>query len=221
MKTTIHLMRHGEVHNPQRILYGRLPGFRLSDLGQKMAESSAQGLVEAGADLALIVASPLLRTQQTALPSALAYDLPITADSRLVEGWNHFEGADIAANKLQALHPSHWRNFLNPLRPSWGEPYAQILERMRAVIADTLEVSMGREALLVSHQLPIWMVRSWVEGWPLAHLPFQRECSLASITSLVFDDYTLVGCYYWEPAGQLLKFAADLVPGTSEAQVLK
>ncbi|MCS4483880.1 histidine phosphatase family protein [Gleimia sp. 6138-11-ORH1] len=221
MQTTIHLMRHGEVANPERVLYGRLPGFELSALGHKMAFASAQGLRKEEADLALIAASPLLRTQQTALPAALEYDLPVTADARLVEAWNHFEGADIASNWKQALRPEHWSQFLNPFRPSWGEPYVQILARMRSVIADTLEVAYGREALLVSHQLPIWVVRSWVEGWPLAHLPYQRECSLASITSLVFDDYTLVGCYYWEPAGHLLKHAADLVPGTSEAQNLQ
>lgn len=160
-----------------------------------------------------------MRAQQTALPTALAFDLPVTADSRLVEAGNLFEGADIAANRWQLAYPSNWARYRNPFAPSWGEPYTQIVKRMSAVIADTLEVAKGREALLVSHQLPIWTVRSWVEGWSLAHLPFQRECSLASVTSLIFEDDTLVGCYYWEPAGHLLSKAADMVPGTSAAQL--
>ena len=35
--TTIHFVRHGEVHNPDHILYERLPGFHLSDRGRRMA----------------------------------------------------------------------------------------------------------------------------------------------------------------------------------------
>lgn len=221
MQTTIHLMRHGEVHNPQRVLYGRLPGYGLSHLGFQMTATSALALADRKTDLALITASPLLRAQQSAGPAARLFNLPVTADSRLVEAGNSFQGATAAEIRATALNPVEWRRFANPLRPSWGEPYTQIVERMRSVVADTLEVAMGREALLVSHQLPIWALRSWLEGWPLAHLPFQRECSLASLTSLVFDDYTLVGLYYWEPAAHLLEQAADLVPGKSEAQLLK
>lgn len=221
MQTTIHLMRHGEVHNPQRVLYGRLPGYGLSHLGFQMTATSALALADRKTDLALITASPLLRAQQSAGPAARLFNLPVTADSRLVEAGNSFQGATAAEIRATALNPVEWGRFVNPLRPSWGEPYTQIVERMRSVVADTLEVAMGREALLVSHQLPIWALRSWLEGWPLAHLPFQRECSLASLTSLVFDDYTLVGLYYWEPAVHLLEQAADLVPGKSEAQLLK
>jgi broad specificity phosphatase PhoE len=44
MKTIVHLLRHGEVYNPTKILYGRLPGFRLSELGVQMAQAAADSL---------------------------------------------------------------------------------------------------------------------------------------------------------------------------------
>ena len=75
----------------------------------------------------------------------------------------------------------------------------------------------GREALLVSHQLPVWTTRLWLEGRSYLHDPRRRQCSLASLTSLTFDGRTLVGLAYWEPAGDLLRSAEDMVPGTSAA----
>ena len=59
----------------------------------------------------------------------------------------------------------------------------------------------GREALCVSHQLPIWTLRRYLEGKRLWHDPRRRQCSLASLTSLVFDDEELVDIVYSEPAG--------------------
>jgi len=79
-RTVVHLLRHGEVHNPGRILYGRLPGFRLSEDGQQMACDAAEAL--RGRDVAEVVASPLLRAQQTAAPIAAVFDVGITTDVR-------------------------------------------------------------------------------------------------------------------------------------------
>ena len=75
--TIVHLLRHGEVDNPTGVLYGRLPGFRLSERGRAMAEMVAEHLAGAdGArrDLVHLVASPLQRAQETAAPvAALPY----------------------------------------------------------------------------------------------------------------------------------------------------
>ncbi|MDU0938323.1 MAG: histidine phosphatase family protein, partial [Dermabacter sp.] len=67
-ETIVHLVRHGEVHNPGKILYGRLPGYRLSERGEQMARLTGAALAER--DIAKVVASPLLRAQQTAKPIA-------------------------------------------------------------------------------------------------------------------------------------------------------
>ena len=64
----MHVLRHGEVFNPSKILYGRLPDFHLSELGKQMAKADAQAL--SGRDVTYVVASPLERAQETAEPIA-------------------------------------------------------------------------------------------------------------------------------------------------------
>lgn len=219
MRTVIHLMRHGEVDNPEAILYGRMPGFGLTELGRQMAIEVARVLVDSGHEITGVVSSPLLRAQQTALPTARAYDLPILSDQRLVEAWNTFEGETVNRNRLMLAHPKYWKRYVNPFKPSWSEPYSDLVSRMSAATSDALAQFEGSEVLMVSHQLPIWTLRSFVEGRPLWHDPRKRECSLASLTSLQFENATLKSVTYWEPAGNLLERAADMVPGSSDAGV--
>ena len=216
-RTTIHLMRHGEVHNPEGILYGRLPGYHLSELGLQMAVQVADVLSASGHDIAAVITSPLERARETGAPTAAAFDLTPTTDVRLIEAGNHFEGVPVNRNRCVLARPEHWRYYLNPLRPSWGEPYTGLVARMSAAVRDAIGRAEGHEALLVSHQLPIWATRLWLEGRLLVHDPRRRQCSLASLTSLTFDSRTLVGLSYWEPAGDLLRRAEDMVPGTSAA----
>ncbi|HME18086.1 MAG TPA: histidine phosphatase family protein, partial [Mycobacterium sp.] len=89
-QTRIHLVRHGEVHNPEGVLYGRLPGFRLSDKGIRQAQAVADAL--AGRDIVALIASPLQRAQETAAPIAARHDLPVGTDPDLIESANFFEG---------------------------------------------------------------------------------------------------------------------------------
>jgi broad specificity phosphatase PhoE len=201
--TVVHLLRHGEVDNPRGILYGRLPGFRLSDIGVKMAERVASTLENR--DIIHLVSSPLERAQQTAKPSADALDLEITTDDRVIEAANVFEGQPFGPGDGALRRPATWRHLYNPLRPSWGEPYRDIVVRMLAAMHDARVAGHGHEALIVSHQLPIWIVRSFVEGRRLAHDPRRRQCSLASLTTFTYSGDDVVSVAYSEPA-------ADLVP---------
>ncbi|MDN5858177.1 MAG: histidine phosphatase family protein [Pseudonocardia sp.] len=200
MSTTIvHLLRHGEVHNPEKILYGRLPGYRLSTLGERQAEIVAEHL--RGVDLAAVVASPLERAQQTALPTATAHGLDIVTDERLIEAANLFEGRRVAVGDGALRSPRHWPLLRDPFTPSWGEPYRQIVERMLAAVRRARELGAGHEVLCVSHQLPIWTLRRYVTGRRLWHHPNRRQCSVASLTSLVFNGAELNEVRYSEPAG--------------------
>ena len=97
-RTIIHVMRHGEVDNPNGVLYGRLPGFGLTELGHQMAARAADYLQESGADIARVISSPLLRAQLTAAPTAAAYGLSIATDPRLIESDNVFEGLPVNSN---------------------------------------------------------------------------------------------------------------------------
>ena len=201
-RTVIHLMRHGEVHNPHGILYGRLPGYHLSERGRQMAEIVAEHL--AGRDVTRVIASPLERARETAVPIAQAHGLDVDTDERLLEAGNHFEGLAFGVGDGSLRHPAHWPKLVNPFRPSWGEPYERIATRVLAVVERARREASGSEAVLVSHQSPVWITRRKIEGKRLWHDPRKRECSLASLTSLTFDGERLVALDYSEPAASLL-----------------
>jgi broad specificity phosphatase PhoE len=207
-RTTVHLMRHGEVFNPTGVLYGRLPGFRLSEAGEGMARTAAAWF--AGRDVTHLVASPLERAQQTAEPIAQALGLEIATDERLIEAGNSFEGKTFGVGDGSMKHPENWWRLRNPWKPSWGEPYREIAARMLGAVATARDATRGAEAVCVSHQLPIWTVRLHLEGRSYLHDPRKRECGLASVTSLVYDDDRLVRLEYAEPAGAT---DPDAVPG--------
>ncbi len=218
-QATVHLLRHGEVHNPDGVLYGRLPEFHLSDLGRQMARMLADHFAERaaqGANIVHLAASPLTRAQETAGPIAQALQLQIATEPRIVEAANYFEGLKVS--KAELFRPKHWVQFRNPLRPSWGEPYTEQAARVLAAVQDAraLAVELGgdrAEAIMVSHQLPIWATRLRAEGKPLWHDPRKRECTLTSLTSLIFDDGgALERVEYSEPAAVLLPGAAS-TPG--------
>lgn len=198
LRTTVHLLRHGEVHNPDKILYGRLPGFGLSADGLQMAHDAAEALRMH--DVVSVVASPLQRTQETAGPIAAVFGLPAQTDDRLIESTNYFEGSKPVEDGAWK-QPRNWHVLHDPFTPSWGEPYAEIAERMLAAATDARDRAEGHEAVLVSHQLPIWTVRRFVEGRPLWHRPDRRQCGLASLTSLTWQGPDLVTVTYTEPAG--------------------
>jgi len=200
VRTVVHLLRHGEVHNPERILYGRIPGFRLSANGRDQADLAAKTLVDA--DLTAVLASPLQRAQETAAPAAAQHGVDIITDDRLIEADNSFEGKRVAVGDGALRRPQYWWLLRDPFTPSWGEPYLEIAERMLAAVHRARELASGHEALCVSHQLPIWTLRRYVTGRHLWHDPRRRQCALASLTSLVFDDGELVQLRYTEPAGR-------------------
>ncbi|MDN5747723.1 MAG: histidine phosphatase family protein [Pseudonocardia sp.] len=199
MTTTVHLLRHGEVNNPDGILYGRLPGFRLSENGRNQAEIVAKTLVDA--DLGAVVASPMQRAQETARPVAAAHGLEIGTDEGLIEAANLFEGELVSVGDGALRTPRHWPKLRDPFTPSWGEPYLRIAHRMLGAVHRARELAPGREVLCVSHQLPIWTLRRFVTGQRLWHDPRRRQCGLASLTSFVFTDGELTQLRYAEPAG--------------------
>jgi len=205
-RTVVHLLRHGEVLNPSGVLYGRLADFHLSDLGREMAETVAAHLVDH--DVTMVVASSLERAQETAAPIASAHGLSITTDERVIEADNYFEGKTFGVGDGSLRKPRHWPKLVNPFKPSWGEPYEEIADRMLVAIADARVFARGHEAVIVTHQLPVWTVRSKLEGRRLWHDPRKRQCSLASLTSLTFLGDELESITYSEPAAALLPGAS-------------
>jgi broad specificity phosphatase PhoE len=199
LTTIVHLVRHGEVANPDGVLYGRLPGFLLSEDGEMMAKNAAIYL--AGRDVTLVRSSPLERAVQTAEPIAAQFNLPIETDERLIEPWNHFEGLTVGVGDGSLRAPRHWIYLRNPFRPSWGEPYKDVAARVLAAAGDAANAARGHEAVCVSHQLPIWVTRRFAEGRRLWHDPRRRQCALGSVTSLTYQGDQIVSVAYAEPSG--------------------
>ena len=207
-RTVVHLLRHGEVFNPEGVLYGRLPGYYLSDLGEQMAVRAADAL--AGHDVTLVVSSPMERAQQTATPMAQRHEVPIEIDPNLIEADNVFEGQRVSVGDGVLKQPRAWRHLWNPFRPSWGEPYDEVAARMHLAIDSARDRARGHEAVLISHQLPIWIARLKAEERRLWHDPRSRQCSLASLTSLTYDGDTLSAITYTEPSRDLLAKASKI-----------
>jgi len=200
--TTVHLLRHGEVHNPEGVLYGRRDGYHLSELGRAMAERVAD--VIGDRDIVHLRTSPLERAQETAAPLAAARGLTPVLDRRVIESSNVFEGKRFGHGDNALRKPSSWIHLWNPFKPSWGEPYKEVVPRMLAAVYDTRDAARGHEAVIVSHQLPIWITRLALEKRSFFHDPRKRQCTLCSLTSLEFHGDDLATIRYSEPAGDLI-----------------
>ena len=199
VRTAVHLVRHGEVHNPDHILYGRLPGFGLSETGRTQAQRVAEHL--ATADVTALFVSPMQRAQETAAPIAEKLGVDPVTEDRLIEAANGFEGQHVGVGDGALRRPEFWPLLRNPFRPSWGEPYLEIAHRMLGAAHRARAAAAGHEAVCVSHQLPIWTLRRFLAGERLWHNPSARQCALGSVTTLLFDDESLVDIAYTEPSG--------------------
>jgi len=210
--TLIHLVRHGEVFNPTGVLYGRIPGFGLSELGVRMAAATAHHF--AGRQVSALYASPLQRAQESAAPWSELFGQDLRTDERFVEPWNLFEGRSSRFRTI-VTKPAEWPKVRNPFRPSWGEPYSEVARRMLAAIDEAWQEQDGGEIVIVSHQLPIVMVQRAVAGVHLWHDPRARRCTLSSVTTLARIADAPAGrpryreVSYLEPAAALLAEAID------------
>ena len=199
-RTIVHVMRHGEVHNPEGVLYGRLPDYHLSERGRAQAEAVAEWLAKR--DIVYVVASPLERAQETAAPIAAGHGLPIDVDESLIESHNVFQGQRVSPGDGALRDPRNWWHLRNPRSPSWGEPYREIAGRMESALLRARARGAGHEAVAVSHQLPVETLRRAMNSEPLHHFPTRRMCNLASVTSFYFNGDDYVGWGYSELAGR-------------------
>ena len=174
-------MRHGEVNNPGGVLYERLPNFGLTSKGRDLAQSALRHVPLAS--ISRLVVSPLQRARESMEPWEKSTGLTATVDDRVIEPWNEFRGMALDGGLSLATRPDLWKFLINPLQPSWGEPYQDIAQRMLAAMRDAADLVDGGDVVIVSHQLPIWMVHRAMADKPLAHLPGTRRCSLSSVTS--------------------------------------
>jgi broad specificity phosphatase PhoE len=178
-----------------------------------MAQAAATDLVHRGRPVARIVASPLQRTRESAEPIASAFNLPVSIDDRIIEPTNKFEGKRMRGRHGALRDARNWPALVNPARPSWGEPYRSIAERMFAAIDDAFQSVSDEnpgDVVLVSHQLPIWMVHCALAGTRFPHDPRKRRCALSSITTLSLRGSGVAEIGYSDPAARLSIGATDV-----------
>ena len=198
MTGTIHLVRHGRVENPTGVIYGRLPGYHLSEVGRAQAERAADRL--AGSPIGVMWASPLERAQETAAIIASRHDaLEIVTDERLIESATTLEGVSRTLLAL-ATSPKHWWSLRNPLKPSWGETYAEVRGRMLEAIAEAFDEASGSDVVFVSHQTPVVVARSALaRRWGPPWLGGPR-CSTGSISTIELREGRAVTASYFVPS---------------------
>jgi len=184
---TISFIRHGHVHNPQRLLYGRLPGFALSERGRAEAQIMAAAVCELSPSA--LYSSPLLRARQTAAAIiAQNSHLELRISSLINEVHTAFQGRPLA--ELAAFGFDLYVG--NP--PGYEQP-EDVLARMRRFIARVRRRHPGEHVLAVTHGDPITFVIQWASGLPIG--PREREALVelglsggypapASITTLTF-----------------------------------
>ncbi|MEN9603995.1 MAG: hypothetical protein RL545_684 [Actinomycetota bacterium] len=183
-------------------MYGRLPHFHLSENGKKMAEAAAKTLKDLGVKPAKLVVSPLTRTQESAAPIAQIFKATPDLDERIIEPYNMFEGRKVSA-KTVLLRPHLVFHLRNPMQPSWGESYVSVVERMMKAMHEAADSVSDGEVVMVTHQLPIWMVHRHLSGARLAHNPSKRRCALSSITSFEYVDGKFHEVGYLDPAAEI------------------
>ena len=197
MSVTVHLVRHGEVENPKGVIYGRLPGYHLSERGRAQAEAAAERLSEA--DLGALWASPLERAQETAQAIASRHpSLEIVTDERIIESDTTVEGVGRSIAAF-ARSPRHWWHFRNPWGPSWGESFMSIRQRMLEAVDAAVETAGGREVAIVSHQTPVLVARLALARRRVPPWMSFTPCGTGSVTTLVLEDGKVLSASYFAP----------------------
>lgn len=226
--TTIHFVRHGEVDNPNHVLYERLSGFHLSARGVRMAQATAKYIatVPQMRGITAIYSSPLERTRETAREienalrniadsaylkahcdedSAQSQESDIILDKRLIEAGNNFRGKRIGYGEGALWKNNNWKLVANLWKPSWGESYRSIATRVGDFVREQVRKHPGEQIVAVTHESPIWSYRHLLETGHAEHNILLRHTALASITSITYDCETLrvLSITYVDPAGRV------------------
>ncbi len=196
MSGIVHLVRHGEVENPDHIVYADLPGFGLSAEGRSQARELADHLRDR--PIAAVCSSPLLRARQTAAPIAAAGGMEVTVvddltEWRLLALWSGVRWEELSRRfpgELEAYLTHPWN------LPASPESLQALAARMIAAI-DRLRPTTG-ELVLVSHQDPLQAARLTLTGRDLRAF-WDGKPAHAEVISLRPDRPWLL-LNRWQPA---------------------
>ena len=187
--TTVYLIRHSDVENPQSVLYGHLDGFPLSELGRRRAEALAERL--SGSGISRIVASPLERAQETArmIASRLPDQVVVETDAALREAEFSRYLQGVRYWMVPLLRPRWYlhkmRRGMMPGDEAITELGGRVLDVARRVATETPE----RTAALVSHADPLQAAWVLLDGRPHNELEmYRRPVDRAGLLKVEFED---------------------------------
>ena len=191
----IFFVRHGEVHNPDKIFYGRLPRFRLSSTGEEQAAAAAAVL--AIEPIAAIFTSPLLRARQTGRIIAQEHPTISVGVSRtIVEIRSSLQGELTA--KLDA---TDW-NFYEPALHNDDETIAMIAARIVGFCRMIVRRYPSQAVVAVTHGDILAVARAYFEAWPLVLASLRGDVYPATASILrvtVGPDLSATDAVYLEP----------------------
>jgi probable phosphoglycerate mutase len=196
--TLVHLVRHGHVENPRRIVYGRLPGWRLSADGRRQAAAAAERL--RGRRLAHVYASPLERAVETADAIAAAAGVAVTRDEALIESALGARWEGLPWTEVKTARRDEWSAYLHrPHEVAFvDETFAALGERMAAAIRRIAAGHPEGEAAAVSHGDPIKAGLCVLLGVPIARL-HDLKVRTGSIASVEIDGVAARLLEQWTP----------------------
>ena len=191
MTTTIHFVRHGNVHNPDKILYGRLPHFKLSELGIEQAQAAAEYF--AARPITAVYSSPMLRARQTAgIIHERHPQVELLVSDHINELLTTYEGHPVA--ELEAIE---WE-FYEHVEPPYETPF-DLISRIKAFAREICETYPNGEVVAVTHGDIVVFSMAWAKGMEISG-DFKKRAALqqdypetASITSLQFADNDVDG----------------------------
>jgi broad specificity phosphatase PhoE len=187
-KTVVHLVRHGEVENPQGVFYGRIPGYFLSKNGEEQAHTLGKHL--SSRPVAAIYASPLDRTKQTAqIVASYLSNIPITHDERLIE-----VGSPLQGQLMKDLADTFYNFYTDPYIAQGGETMEGIVARMQSFFDEIVPRHTGEEIIVVSHGDPIMLMRAVATKNPVAIESIRGDyyVDTAHGVQLTFEGITIV-----------------------------
>lgn len=188
--TTISLVRHGRVENPEAVYYGRLPGFVLAEEGREQAEATGRFLAQDA--VSAIYHSPMLRAAQTAriVRDQLAEPVPLVECALLNEIYSPYDGLSLAE-----MERRNW-DFYHELPRPYEQP-EEVLARVLAFFERLRREHPGRHVVGVSHGDPIAFAILWAFDRPASTMQKRLlvECGVddlypapASISTFRFSD---------------------------------
>lgn len=196
--TRIDLVRHGHVENPERKVYGHLPGWRLSAEGREEARATAAYLRDR--PILRVYTSPLERAQETAAAVASACGAPVEIDDALIESalgahWEGMKWAEVRSTRFPELdaylHRPHEVDFVD-------EPFDVLGHRMARALRTIAARHPGLEVVAVSHGDPIKAALCTLEGRPISAL-HERRVRTGGLVAVELDGAAVRVVEVWEP----------------------